>query len=114
LAKGSRHLQEISCVCSPRTYIFQLNFSGSCGVNTIEDNEGVKETACLDKDTKPVEITSVQILELDVELNVVAEKQIDGQWYDGDRVPGYESISNELNRGQPLEDQEQYAPGGIR
>ena len=66
---GNRLLQEEeTCVCSPRTYTFKLNFSGTCPGNI--DNEGVESTDCEPPPGDqffgtPVEIDLVTVFEND-------------------------------------------------
>jgi hypothetical protein len=117
-SQGSRQLQEL-CVCSPRTFTFQLDFSRSCDVNTIEDNPGVSKTNCVFKgdeveDLPPVNITSITILELDTSgANlIIRQTDIIGPLIDGGTFT-YTSVSNELDPNKPLGDQMSNVPGGI-
>jgi hypothetical protein len=114
--QGSRHLQEL-CVCSPRTFTFQLDFNGSCDVNTIEDNPGVSFADCNDSekgDLTPVEITFVTIMEVGTEdFEVIRQTDIPGPLINAGTFT-YTSVSNELDPNKPLGDQIiSNVPGGI-
>ena len=110
--KVNRRLQQAECVCSPTTYTFRLNFEGSCDDNTINGNPGISDTSCLvlnssnpnDEDgLTPVQINSLQILELDAALGIAQQVPLNGPFSNGDSFE-YTSISvgNEVPGGMQI------------
>lgn len=81
------------CGCQPATYTFTFDFGRTCADATVA-GPGINDTACLaeisgqeqvpDERLVPVSIESVQIFELDQNLQVVAQTARSGTFVDGD------------------------------
>eukprot|EP00985_Skeletonema_marinoi_P012431 scaffold5994_cov100-Skeletonema_marinoi.AAC.3 len=110
--KVNRRIQQAECVCSPTMYTFRLNFEGSCAVDTIQGNPGVSDTTCSvlnssnpnDEDgLTPVQINSLQFLELDAANAVAQQISFTGLFSDGESFE-YTSISvgNEVPGGMQI------------
>jgi len=108
-ANVDRRLQQAECVCSPRAYTFKLmfvfDFDQTCDVNTIDGKPGIVGTSCQPPALTPVVIDSVQILELNRDLQMIAQKLIPGPFIKEDKF-SYTSVSAQLTPDEPLVDQE--------
>ena len=88
------------CACTPSTYEIELDFALSCDTNRLESNGGIENTDCTIAattsadvtDLAPTVITTVDILELGPELQVIQTASLFGEFGDG-AVFRYESIS---------------------
>ena len=120
----NRRLQQQDlCSCSPRSYTFQFNFSQTCPPISVnpDDRPGVADATCLIspfgnpevQDLIPIQIDSIDILELDPDLQVVSQENIVGPFFDGDTI-GYTSVSTQLDPDEQLADQEEGLPRGIQ
>jgi hypothetical protein len=68
------------CSCSPSSYVFSFNFSGTCEGSSLKTGQpGLNETGCLvngkGKDQVPVSLSSVLIADLDQNLQTVVSGQ---------------------------------------
>uniref|UniRef100_A0A7S4AJR4 Uncharacterized protein n=1 Tax=Pseudo-nitzschia australis TaxID=44445 RepID=A0A7S4AJR4_9STRA len=99
---GSGSSSDEVCACSPSTYTFVLDFSLTCPPTNVIAGSGVASVSCLigpfgapTNNLVPVVVDSVSILELDQVNNVIVEKRIDGELFDGDSYL-YSSVINNL------------------
>lgn len=103
LATAQTQSQEIGvdiCACSPGTYEFTLDFSLFCPPVNITLGDAVTDTSCLvspfgDPDVAdliPVAVQSIDILELDQNLQISVQENIAGSFGDGDTFQ-YTSIA---------------------
>ena len=99
---GSGSSSDEVCACSPSTYTFVLDFSLTCLPTNAMAGSGVASVSCLigpfgapTNNLVPVVVDSVSILELDQVNNVIVEKRIDGELFDGDSYL-YSSVVNNL------------------
>jgi hypothetical protein len=68
------------CACGPRSYTFRLNFSLTCADTTITNSSATAQPSCTirgdgreDVDEVPVQIQTIQIVELDQNFRGVAQ-----------------------------------------
>lgn len=85
-------------ICSPTAFEFTLNFAGGCP-GTIEPSPGIVGSDCtnfanITADNIPVSVRSVQVLELDTNLNNLDVTNFIGAFTDGDTID-YSSVSSE-------------------
>jgi hypothetical protein len=106
---GNRLLQVSTCVCSPSTYTFTLNFSGTCPGNI--SNAGVAFLSC-SADPTPVEIDAVLVQEYDTNNVVLKQQKYDGSFSDGDTIQ-YTSISDSLDPNVSLSGQQNKIPDAL-
>ena len=81
------------CGCQPATYTFTFDFDLTCNDNNVEGGPGINETACLtevrgkdevpDEDLVPVTVQTVQIFELDQNMQVFSQTVRTGTFVDG-------------------------------
>ncbi len=79
------------CACQPSVYEFKLNFSLTCSQKTVV-GPGIVSSACtVDTelaqnvtDFTPVRVTTIQILELNQNLDVIAQTFLNGNYGSGD------------------------------
>lgn len=89
------------CACQPSVYTFELNFSAICDVSTIDSRPGVRGADCFARgiglyadetfDFVPVQVTTVSIIELNRQFQVLAQTPYADSFQDGDKVT-YTSI----------------------
>lgn len=94
------------CGCQPATYTFTFDFDLTCDDNNVEGGAGINETACLtevrgedqvpDEDLIPVTVQSVQIFELDQNLQVFSQTVRTGTFVDGSNFT-YTSIISTIS-----------------
>ena len=80
------------CSCAPGTYEFTLDFSLSCPPVNITLGDAVRDTSCMVSpfgdptvsDLVPVAVNSIDILELDQNLQISVQENIAGSFGDGD------------------------------
>lgn len=80
------------CSCAPGTYQFTLDFSLSCPPVNITLGDAVTDTSCMVSpfgdptvsDLVPVAVNSIDILELDQNLQISVQENIAGSFGDGD------------------------------
>ena len=94
------------CGCQPATYTFTFDFDLTCNDNNVEGGAGINETACLtevrgedqvpDEDLIPVTVQSVQIFELDQNLQVFSQTVRTGTFVDGSNFT-YTSIISTIS-----------------
>lgn len=94
------------CGCQPATYTFTFDFDLTCDDNNVEGGPGINETACLtevrgedevpDEDLIPVTVQSVQIFELDRNLQVFSQTVRTGTFVDGSNFT-YTSIISTIS-----------------
>jgi hypothetical protein len=88
------------CVCSPAVYEMTFNFSQTCN-NTIINGDGIITTDCAIApfqddnvtDLVPISVGSIDIIELDADLELLTQSSQFGTFSDGDTIT-YTSISN--------------------
>jgi hypothetical protein len=89
------------CSCAPNMYNFTLDFSLFCPPVNITVGDAVQATSCLVspfgnpevEDLIPVEVQSIDILELGQDLRVLVQENIEGNFVDGDTF-SYSSIAS--------------------
>lgn len=89
------------CICSPSSYVIQLNFSSNCENDSLV-GEGILTSDCaVDPfqnqnvtDEVPVTVSSIDILELDVDLGLLTQSSKFGTFNDGDIIE-YSSVSSD-------------------
>ena len=113
-----------SCVCSPLSYTFTINFSKTCETNTIAGNPGIDNAICqittvpLNDDSvdfSTLKVFDIQFLEVDTsgDLNVINQvDRVNVSLSDGDNIT-FDSVAAKLNPNEPLADQLNYVPGGV-
>jgi len=88
------------CACQPSIYTFRFNFSAICDIGTIL-GPGVRGADCFAREfaigepvnsTVPISVNTVTVLELDVNLRVIAQTPYLEDFLDGDTFT-YTSIS---------------------
>ena len=80
------------CACSPKTYEFTFDFSLSCPPVNVVKGDAVVATTCLvspfgDPDVKdlvPILVQTIDILELNQNLQITVQENIGGNFRDGD------------------------------
>ena len=80
------------CACSPKTYEFTFDFSLTCPPVDIAVGDGVVATSCLISpfgspevtDLTPIVVESIDILELNQNLALVAQDNVVRNFNDGD------------------------------
>jgi hypothetical protein len=82
------------CACQPGIYTFQLNFTALCVDSTVRGNPGVVGADCFQRgvgvdaasinDTVPIQINTIQILELDADQSPLAQTPYDNTYQNGD------------------------------
>lgn len=80
------------CSCAPNTYEFTLDFSLFCPPVNITQGDAVAATTCMVapfgdpevEDLIPVNVQSIDILELGQDLEIVVQENIAGSFGDGD------------------------------
>jgi hypothetical protein len=82
------------CACQPGVYTFEINFAALCINTTVIDNDGVKGIDCFQRgigsnaasinDTIPVQINSINILELDANRQTLAITPYEEAYQNGD------------------------------
>lgn len=89
------------CACQPSVYTFQFNFSAICDIDTI-NGPGVKAADCFARgftigdpvnDTVPVNVNTVTVMELNPNLQVIAQTPYRDDFRDGDTFT-YTSIAS--------------------
>jgi hypothetical protein len=79
------------CACSPSVYTFELSFLLNCSMETVKDNPGVKDAECRVSglrpednvtDLVPVKVSTVEILELGAEQQVIQSGFYDQGYFD--------------------------------
>jgi hypothetical protein len=88
------------CACSPSTYEFTLDFSLTCPPVNITRGDAIAATTCLVSpfgdpevtDLIPVSVQTIDILELNQNLDIIVQENIAGSFGDGDTFV-YTSIS---------------------
>jgi hypothetical protein len=104
LSSLKSNAQEIGtelCSCAPNTYNFTLDFSLFCPPVNITLGDAVQATSCLVspfgnpevEDLVPVEVQSIDILELGQDLRVLVQENIEGSFGDGDTF-SYTSVAS--------------------
>jgi hypothetical protein len=113
-----------SCVCSPLSYTFTINFSKTCETNTIAGNPGIENAICQINTVPPnddsvdfstLKVFDVQFLEVDTSGDLSVINQVDRfnvSLSDGDTIT-FDSVAAKLNPNVPLADQLNYVPGGV-
>ena len=80
------------CACQPSVYTFKFNFSAVCDIETIY-GPGVKDADCFARgftigdpvnDTVPVNVNTVTVMELDLNLRVIAQTPYRDDFREGD------------------------------
>jgi len=100
------------CICSPTTFTFTLNLNYTCP-GTITENNGIAEIACFvlpvegSTDLAAVEAESIQVLELDMNLRAINQRNYEGPFFDGESI-----IFSSVSTGQIDELTE--VPGGLQ
>jgi hypothetical protein len=95
------------CGCQPATYTFTFDFELTCDDNNVEGGPGINETACLtevrgkdqvpDADLIPVTVQTVQIFELDQNMQVFSQTVRTGTFVDGSNFTYTSIISTITN-----------------
>lgn len=88
------------CACAPGQYEFELDFSLFCPPVNITLGDAIAETSCLVSpfetpevsDLIPVVVTSIDVLELNQDLQISVQENIAGTFGDGDKFQ-YTSIA---------------------
>ena len=88
------------CSCAPSTYDFELDFALFCPPVNITQGDAVAATTCMVSpfgdpevvDLIPVAVQSIDILELNQNLDIIVQENIAGSFGDGDRF-SYTSIA---------------------
>jgi hypothetical protein len=87
------------CACSPSTYEFTFDFELTCPPPGGDFPEGIAEVTCFItsfsadvKDTVPVLVRSISIIEADTDRIPIAQSQVDGSFVTGDSFT-YSSVS---------------------
>ena len=107
------------CACQPSVYTFQFNFSSICNIDTI-NGPGIKDADCFARgftigdpvnDTVPVNVNTVTVMELDINLRVIAQTPYREEFRDGDTFT-YTSIASSPEGVATLSPERW--PGGIQ
>jgi hypothetical protein len=111
LLSGRATAQEDVCACSPSKYTFTLDFSLACPPVNVTRNPGIAATFCqispfgdanqTIEDLVPVEIESVDVLELGQEFEVLSQQNITGPYVNGDSFDYTSIITREDFNGVP-------------
>jgi hypothetical protein len=80
------------CACTPATYNFTFDFTGTCPPIEVPNNEGILGSTCLigpfgDPDTTdfvPVFVNEIEIQELGQNLDPVFLETVEGEFFQGD------------------------------
>ncbi len=99
-ARGQEQIGVDICSCAPATYEFTLDFSLFCPPVNITLGDAVTDTSCMvspfgDPDVAdliPVAVQSIDILELDQNLQIIVQENLAGSYGDGDTFQ-YSSIA---------------------
>jgi hypothetical protein len=98
---GSQTIGVDICACSPSVYTFQLNFAINCSMETVKDNPGVLDAECRVSglrpednvtDLLPVKVSTVEILELGANQQVIQSGFYKEGYFDGATI-SYTSIT---------------------
>lgn len=94
LFAGRAAAQDEICACSPSAFTFTLDFSLTCPPVSVTRNPGITATYCqilpfgdvneTVTDLVPVEIDSIDVLELGQTFSVLSQQNISGTFLDGD------------------------------
>ncbi|KAL3918642.1 MAG: hypothetical protein SGILL_004139, partial [Bacillariaceae sp.] len=94
------------CNCAPNTFEFTLDFGLFCPPVNLTIGDALQTTTCMVSpfgdptvtDLIPVAVQSIDILELNQDLQVVVQESIDGTFGDGDtfQYTSYAAISGEI------------------
>ena len=87
------------CSCAPSQYEFEFDFDLACPPVNITQGDAVASTACLTspvedeqlEDKIPILVRTIDVFELDQNLDVMTREQISGSFLDGDRFT-YKSV----------------------
>jgi hypothetical protein len=88
---GSQTIGVDICACSPSVYTFELSFLLNCSMQTVKDNPGVQDAECRVSglrpednvtDLVPVKVSTVEILELGAEQQVIQSGFYDQGYFD--------------------------------
>ena len=91
-ATGSGSAEPEICYCAPNSYEFTLDFFLTCPPVNITLGDAVAATTCMVSpfgdpevsDLVPVSVQSIDILELNQNLQVIVQENIGGDFIDGD------------------------------
>ena len=80
------------CACAPSSYEFVFNFNLTCPPVNVTEGNAVAATSCLISpfgnpavtDLVPVAVESIEILELDQNLQISVQEKIQGNFANGD------------------------------
>lgn len=99
------------CACQPATYTFTFDFANNCA-DTNVNGTGINATACLaeirgeeddpNADLVPVSVSSIQIFELDQQLQVVAQTLRSGVYQNGSSFTYTSIIATQTDTLNPL------------
>ncbi|GKY96656.1 hypothetical protein MPSEU_000625200 [Mayamaea pseudoterrestris] len=107
------------CACQPATYEFKLDFGIDCSDKTVVSGAaGINDTACIVNteqqvnvtDFSPVRVTTIQILELNQDLRVIAQTPLSGDFRSGDTFK-YTSVIAQID---PDEENVDMIPKGLQ
>jgi hypothetical protein len=100
------------CFCAPNTYEFTLDFSLFCPPVNITIGDAVAATTCMVSpfgdptvaDLIPVSVQSIDILELNQNLQVMMQENIAGEFSDGDsfQYTSYAALPGEIVNPEDL------------
>lgn len=88
---GSQTIGVDICACSPSVYTFELSFLLNCSMQTVKDNPGVEDAECRVSglrpednvtDLIPVKVSTVEILELGEDQQVIQSGFYDQGYFD--------------------------------
>lgn len=88
------------CSCAPSSYEFEFDFGLSCPPINVTQGDAISSTTCMTSpfldesvaDKVPVLVQTIDVLELDQNLDVMTREQIVGNFRDGDRFK-YTSVA---------------------
>lgn len=82
------------CACQPSIYTFQINFTSICKDTNIVNKPGIKGTDCFQRgiginaeninDTIPIQINTINIIELNSKLLVISQTSLSGDYRNND------------------------------
>jgi hypothetical protein len=92
------------CACTPATYNFTFDFTGTCPPIKIPNNEGIIGSSCLvgpfgnpdTTDFVPVFVNEIDIQELGQNLSPVFMEKVEGEFYQDDSFI-FTSITNDVD-----------------
>ena len=104
------------CSCAPSNYEFQFDFTLTCPPINVTQGDAISSTTCMVSPFKdervgdliPILVQSIDILELDQNLDVMTREQINGNFLDGDTFT-YQSVAATSGEKNP-----QFLPRAIQ